>query len=85
MPQFRASHTDDSRVTIYDHNMFIIQATDVNVLKCIFFDTDNGTKILEYLSLSNLILAPKILFILCDVTTSWDWNSIAMNLIYEVH
>ncbi len=29
MPQFGASLTDDSRVVIYDRNMFIIQATDM--------------------------------------------------------
>jgi hypothetical protein len=29
MPQFGASLTDHSRVTIYDCNMFIVQATDV--------------------------------------------------------
>ncbi len=27
MPQFGASQTDDARVVIYDHNVFIIQAT----------------------------------------------------------
>ncbi len=29
--------------------------------------------------------APKFLFILCDVTSIWDWNYVAMNLIYGVH
>jgi hypothetical protein len=33
-----ASHTDDS--IIYDHYMFIIQATVVNVTKLIIFVTD---------------------------------------------
>jgi hypothetical protein len=28
MPQFGASLADDSRVVIYDRNMFIVQATD---------------------------------------------------------
>jgi len=28
MPQFGASLTDDSRVVIYDGNMFIIEATE---------------------------------------------------------
>jgi hypothetical protein len=28
MPQFGASLADDSRVIIYDRNMFIVQATD---------------------------------------------------------
>jgi len=31
--QIVASLTDDSRVVIYDRNTFIIQATDVNVIK----------------------------------------------------
>jgi hypothetical protein len=35
--QFGASPTDDSRVVIYDRNMFIIQATGVNVKKLYFF------------------------------------------------
>jgi hypothetical protein len=30
MPQFGASLTDDSRIVIYDRNMFIVQATGVS-------------------------------------------------------
>jgi hypothetical protein len=32
MPQFGASLADDSRVIIYDRNMFIVQATDFDVI-----------------------------------------------------
>ncbi len=32
MPQFGTSLTDDSKVLIYDHNMFLIQATGVRVM-----------------------------------------------------
>ncbi len=28
MPQFGASLTDDSRIVIYDRNMFIVQSTE---------------------------------------------------------
>ncbi len=34
MPQFGTSLTDDTRVIIYDRNMFIIQATGVNIIDC---------------------------------------------------
>jgi hypothetical protein len=33
MPQFGASLTDDARVIIYDHSMFIVQAGGVNAMK----------------------------------------------------
>jgi hypothetical protein len=33
MPQFGASLTDNSRVVIYDRNVFIIQASGANVKK----------------------------------------------------
>ncbi len=39
-----ASHTDDSRGFIYDHNMFIIKATVVNTTELIFFVTDEVAK-----------------------------------------
>ncbi len=44
MPLNVASHIDDSKGIIYDHHMFIIQATVVNVTKLIIFVTDEEAK-----------------------------------------
>ncbi len=37
--KFRISLTDEARVVIYNHHMFIVQATGVNVTKNFFFVT----------------------------------------------
>jgi hypothetical protein len=42
--KFETSLTDDARVVIYDHHMFIVQATGPNVLKLLLFATDGGEK-----------------------------------------
>ncbi len=33
MPEFEASLTDNSRVIVYDHKMFIIPSTGLNVIR----------------------------------------------------
>ncbi len=38
--KLETSHIDDARVVIYNHHMFIVQATGVNVLKHLFFVTN---------------------------------------------
>jgi hypothetical protein len=38
--KLEASLTDDVRVVIYDHQMFIVQATGVNVRKPLLFVTE---------------------------------------------
>ncbi len=38
--KLEASLTDDARVIIYDHQMFIVQATGVNVKKPLVFVTE---------------------------------------------
>jgi hypothetical protein len=38
--KFEASLTDEARVIIYDHHMFIVQATGVNIIKLFFFIID---------------------------------------------
>jgi len=44
------SHSDDTRVIIYDRNMFIIQATGVIVTNVFFFTNDGLQDKLECLS-----------------------------------
>ncbi len=40
--QLRASLNDDTRVIIYDHQMFIVQATDANTLGPVISDEENS-------------------------------------------
>ncbi len=42
--KFETSLTDDARVIIYVHHMFIVQATGPNVLKLLLFAADGGEK-----------------------------------------
>ncbi len=51
-PQFGASLTDDVRVVIYDHNMFIIEATGRVFVRCIIIES--------LVSDNNLYLSQKI-------------------------
>jgi hypothetical protein len=40
--QLRASLNDDTRVVIYDHHMFIVQATDANILVLVISDEEKS-------------------------------------------
>ncbi len=40
--QLRASLNDDTRVIIYDHHMFIVQATDANTLGLVISDEETS-------------------------------------------
>ncbi len=52
MLQIVTSLTDNSRGIIYDHNMFMVQDTEVNVLK-LFFSLLLLAKMLERLNLAS--------------------------------
>ncbi len=52
MLQIVASLTDNSRSIIYDHNMLMVQGTEVNVLK-LFSLTSAASKKLEPLNLAS--------------------------------
>jgi hypothetical protein len=51
--QIVASRTDNPRVVIYDHNIFIIQATGVNVIKLFSFVTDDKAQCVRGFALGN--------------------------------
>ncbi len=48
MPQLGTSLTDDSRVVIYDHNMFIIEAIDVIIYSTLLTDVMLVGKMLDW-------------------------------------
>ena len=48
MPQFGASLTDDSRVIIYDRNMFIKQATEPTLIKLLSIVGAQGTFLITF-------------------------------------